>query len=153
MGKAGMAPGRVRPLSGPVRTLNATTEARIPSGLATERQGLCSRRDRQRCAGCVRMRWNAGVQRRQIEAIDCRRECAMELHPVGCSPAGRLLCLASDLPPKHLQWIVVFVGHPFLQRDNRIVCNVYLLRADVLTAMGDVAVSDASLRVQERPPR
>ncbi len=41
-----------------------------------------------------------------------------------------------------LERVVKFIYQPFFERDDSIVCNCDIFRADVRAALGDIAVAD-----------
>src|SRR6202521_5440838 len=47
--------------------------------------------------------------------------------------------------------IEVDVVHPLLERDDRVVGDVNVLRANLLAALGDVAVTDSGVSLEQRP--
>src|SRR5262249_4463289 len=55
---------------------------------------------------------------------------------------------SSEFPPDPPQWIVELVDDAFLQRNDGVVGDVNVLGTDFGTALGDVAVADASLLLQ-----
>ena len=69
---------------------------------------------------------------------------------VGPAAAGR--SLARQLPPDHLDRVVILVGDPFLERDDRVVGDLDVLRADLGAALGDVAVAEAEIILRDLPP-
>src|SRR5439155_21596136 len=83
-----------------------------------------------------------------------RRQCGGRSRPLGTSGEGRCpgadltaVCrsLSSQLPPDHLDRVVILVGDPFLERDDRVVGDLDVLRADLGAALRDVAITDPTL--------
>src|SRR5439155_15485018 len=59
-------------------------------------------------------------------------------------PGASFRATAEELPPGDLDWVVISIGHPLLERDDRVVGDFDVLRADLRAAFGDVAVADAA---------
>src|SRR5438128_461987 len=59
----------------------------------------------------------------------------------------------AELPQKPTHRIVEVVNHSLLQRDDRVVRNVNILRANLGAAFGDIAESDAQIVLQQFSPR
>src|SRR6185369_15091947 len=51
---------------------------------------------------------------------------------------------AAEFAPDPLDRVVELVDDPFLERDDRVVGDLDVLRADLGAALGDVAVADAA---------
>src|SRR5579871_1067195 len=59
---------------------------------------------------------------------------------------------AANLADNHKQRIVELIHHPLLQRNDGIVGDVYILRANLSATLRDVAESDAQLFLQQMRP-
>src|SRR2546426_6338195 len=80
----------------------------------------------------VRRRWPC--RRRSVGRRSCRP-----------APSGHLA-------PDHLDGIVVAIGDPLLERDDRVIGDLDVLRADLGAALRDVAVADAAVVLEELEP-
>src|SRR5271167_899671 len=59
--------------------------------------------------------------------------------------SARFFFRSSNFPNQHEHGIIKFVDHTLLQRNDRIVRDVDLLRTHFRAALGDVAKADAEL--------
>src|SRR5579859_3126110 len=62
-----------------------------------------------------------------------------------------LLAIAPQRPPDGSKRVEVHVVHALLERDDCVVGAVDVLGAHLLAALGDVAVADAGMSLQQRP--
>src|SRR5689334_429001 len=65
---------------------------------------------------------------------------------------GVLMGPAADLVAQPDQRVVLAPDHSFLQRDQRVVGDLDVLRADLGAALGDVAVAEAEIILRDLPP-
>src|ERR1700737_2666115 len=81
---------------------------------------------------------------------------AMGPYPPGSkaprSAGGGRIRVALETADERTHWVEVHVVHALLQRDDRVVRDVDVLRADLLAALRDVAVTDARPSFQQRAP-
>src|SRR5438445_402251 len=64
--------------------------------------------------------------------------------------SGESLLLAANLSKQHRQRIVKFVHHALLERDDGVIRDVNLLRANLRAAFRDVAKSEAEFVLEQR---
>src|SRR6266567_782108 len=77
--------------------------------------------------------------------------------PIGPWPKGLLTCFCAVFAPaqgapERTKRVEIRVVHALLERDDRVVRYVDMLRADLLAALGDVAVAGSGGPLQQRPP-
>src|SRR6516162_114903 len=76
----------------------------------------------------------------------------MERHESSLPLAWFLSCTA-DLADQHEERVIEFIHNPLLERDNGIVGDVNLFRADLRAAFRDVALADAQFLAQQPAAR
>src|SRR5687767_8829274 len=67
---------------------------------------------------------------------------SLEYRQFDAGSGCRLVATTAELAPGPVQRVVVGVRDPFLERDDRVIGDLDVLRRELGAALGDVAVAD-----------